>query len=184
MQPRDTHRLTFRSVTLEDAETLDALNRAPGVLRFLERNPASMEYLRDTLIPKRMRMAVDHPGYGLWLAHLRTSGAFVGTFGLKPDHPTEGDAELGYRLHPEYWGHGLATEASREIVRYAFDELNPGRLVAITMAVNTPSRKVMERIGLHHIRTFHEHFDAPLPGTEFGEVEYALTREEWLLRQS
>lgn len=181
MQPRDTERLTFRPVAIADAEVLDALNRAPGVLRYLERTPSPVEYLRDTLIPKRMRMAVDHPGYGLWLAHLRRSGAFVGSFSLKPNHPVHGEAEVGYRVLPDYWGQGLGSEGARELLRYAMDELQPERFVAFTMAVNTPSRNVMERIGLKYMRTFHEEFDDPLPGTEEGEVEYALTREEWLL---
>ena len=48
-----------------------------------------------------------------------------------------------------------------------------------TMAVNTRSRAVMERIGLRYARTFHPHFDDPLPGTERGEVECELTVEEF-----
>ena len=50
------------------------------------------------------------------------------------------------------------------------------------MAVNTPSRRVLERVGLRHVRTYHEHFDDPIPGTEQGEVEYAVTRSEWRVR--
>lgn len=69
-------------------------------------------------------------------------------------------------------------------MRFAFEELGANRVVAQTMAVNTPSRKVMERIGLRFVRSFHEVFDDPLPGTQHGEVEYALTREEWLLRRA
>ncbi|WP_338065529.1 GNAT family protein [Amycolatopsis antarctica] len=48
------------------------------------------------------------------------------------------------------------------------------------MAVNLASRRVMEKAGMRHARTFHVEFDDPIAGTEFGEVEYALTRTEWL----
>lgn len=185
MHPHDTDRLTFRIVTANDAAALTTLNNAPGVMRFLDRTAPSFEHVQHKTIPERQRMAVEHPGYGLWLAYLRETGEFVGRFGLRPNHPIEGDAELGYRLMPEYWGNGLATEGSREMLRYAFEMLRADRVVATTMAANVRSRSVMERIGLRYLRTYHLEFDHPLPGTELGEVEYALTRIEWLtLRRS
>ena len=48
------------------------------------------------------------------------------------------------------------------------------------MAVNLGSRRVMEKAGLAFVRTFHLEWDDPLEGTEQGEVEYAITRAEWL----
>ena len=46
------------------------------------------------------------------------------------------------------------------------------------MAVNLASRRVMEKSGLRYVRRFNLDFDDPLPGTEQGEVEYALTRDQ------
>ena len=40
-------------------------------------------------------------------------------------------------------------------------------------------RRVLERAGLRHVRTYHEHFENPIAGTEHGEVEYAITRSGW-----
>jgi hypothetical protein len=40
-------------------------------------------------------------------------------------------------------------------------------------------RRVMERTGLRFVRVFHETWDDPIDGTEHGEVEYELLREEW-----
>lgn len=48
------------------------------------------------------------------------------------------------------------------------------------MAVNTRSRRVMEKCEMRHVATFHVAFDDPLPGTEHGEVRYAITRSQWL----
>lgn len=182
MQPQATPRLTFRPLTEVDAPILNELNRSPGVMRYLDRTPPSLEHVNTQVIPEQLRIARDHSGYGMWLAYLQEYGECIGWFELEPNHPNAGDAEIGYRLFPDYWGRRLATEGARELVRYAFDELKARRCVAITMAVNIPSRRVMDRIGLEYIRTFHEEFEDPLPGTEQGEVEYALTREEWLLR--
>jgi RimJ/RimL family protein N-acetyltransferase len=45
------------------------------------------------------------------------------------------------------------------------------------MAVNLASRRVMERCGLRHVRTFHLDWPEPIAGSDQGEVEYELLRE-------
>ena len=67
----------------------------------------------------------------------------------------------------------------RALIRKGFTELGVQRVVAETMAVNTRSRRVMEKIGLRHVRTFFVDWPDPLPGSDQGEVEYALTRAEF-----
>jgi hypothetical protein len=37
----------------------------------------------------------------------------------------------------------------------------------------------MEKTGLTHVRTVYPHWRDPLPGSELGEVEYEITRDEW-----
>ena len=53
------------------------------------------------------------------------------------------------------------------------------RAYAEGMAVNIGSRRVMEKAGFRYVRTFHEDWHEKIPGDELGDVEYALTREEW-----
>lgn len=55
-------------------------------------------------------------------------------------------------------------------------------MFAETMAVNTASRATMNSVGLHYQRTLHREWDDSLPGSELGEVEYAITRTQWLRR--
>ena len=109
----------------------------------------------------------------------------MGWFAL---HPTEGDGpegyELGYRLERFAWGKGYATEGSRVLIRNGFAELGVRRVWAQTMAVNLASRRVMEKAGLAYVRTFRLEWEDPLPGTEHGEVEYALTKDDWERREA
>jgi RimJ/RimL family protein N-acetyltransferase len=77
------------------------------------------------------------------------------------------------------WGKGYATEGSRALIDNAFGELGARRVYAETMAVNTASRRVMEKAGLKFVRSFLQPWPDPIPGDEHGDVEYALTREEW-----
>jgi RimJ/RimL family protein N-acetyltransferase len=54
-----------------------------------------------------------------------------------------------------------------------------GRVVATTITVHTASRRVMEKAGLTYVRTAFPSWPDPLPGSEFGEVEYAIARYAW-----
>jgi RimJ/RimL family protein N-acetyltransferase len=101
---------------------------------------------------------------------------------LRPAEDSAHDeAELGYRLCKSAWGNGYATEVSRALIRRGFTELGMRRVVATTDRVNYASRRVMEKSGLTHVRTFR--FDDPWPhlpeGPEQDGVDYALTRAEW-----
>jgi RimJ/RimL family protein N-acetyltransferase len=95
----------------------------------------------------------------------------------QPDDPTVCD--LGYRILRRFWRRGLASEASRVLLRHAFDTVGQSRVIAQTMAVNAGSRGVMEAVGLRYVRTYYPHFDDLLPGSDQGEVEYEMTREMW-----
>jgi RimJ/RimL family protein N-acetyltransferase len=114
-------------------------------------------------------------------------GEFVGWWILEPpgradQGPVEGQAELGYRLLRRHWRKGLASEGARELIRYGFENVGLKRIFAETMAVNVASRATMAAIGMRQVRTFHLEWDDPIPGTELGEVEYAIDRERWLSR--
>ena len=111
----------------------------------------------------------------------KATGDFLGWFHLRPspDHPVADEPELGYRLRRASWGQGYATEGSRALIDRAFAELGASRVFAETMAVNTASRRVMEKTGLRLVRTFHADWPVRIPGDEHGDVEYAITRDEW-----
>jgi shikimate kinase len=120
------------------------------------------------------------PGFGTWAAIEKATGRFLGWFELRvPDGGTGTEAELGYRLRADAWGKGYATEGSRALIHKGFTELHLDRVYAETMTINIPSRRVMQRVGLRYVRTFQLTFDDPIPGTEHGEVEYELRRDQY-----
>ena len=92
--------------------------------------------------------------------------------------------ELGYRLRRDAWGAGYGTEGCRALIDKGFTELGVHRVYAETMAVNVASRRVMEKCGLRHVRTFVSDWPERIPGDEHGDVEYALTRAEWAAGRS
>ncbi|QZY29566.1 GNAT family N-acetyltransferase [Nocardioides coralli] len=102
-------------------------------------------------------------------------GDWLGWWCLAVDETDEAAAELGYRLRRTAWGHGYATEGSRVLLDHAFETLGLQRVWAQTMAVNTRSRGVMERLGMRHVRTYQGEWEDPLPGAWRGEVVYEIT---------
>ena len=81
-----------------------------------------------------------------------------------------------------HWRQGLASEGARALIRYGFEDVGLARIFAETMAVNAASRATMTSIGMQYVRTFQLDFDEPIPGSELGEVEYAISRKQWHLR--
>ncbi|GGO90913.1 GNAT family N-acetyltransferase [Wenjunlia tyrosinilytica] len=177
----ETERLVLRRFTEADADDLTALDRDPGVLRFIGTGePPTREAVRNEILPGIMALYERSPGLGFWAAVDRAAGGFLGWFEFRPVEAGSGEVvELGYRLRTRAWGRGCATEGARALVRKGFTELGVRRVVATTMSVNTGSRRVMEKAGLTYVRTLHETWPEYIEGAEHGDVEYALDRGDW-----
>ena len=174
----ETERLRLRRFTADDVGLLVDLDSDPEVMRFLTGQPTPRKEIENVVLPEILKVYDDHPELGTFAAEQKVDGAFIGWFGLQPT-ATPKTVDVGYRLKRTAWGKGYATEGTRALIDKAFAELGMERVVADTMAVNHRSRAVMRRSGLRFARLYHEHFDDPLPGTEFGEVEYAVDRRTW-----
>lgn len=173
-----TERLVLREFEDGDVAHLTELDSDPRVMQYISHTLTPAAVIRAQVLPQFLSEQQRSPRRGHWVALEESTGDFLGWFGLGAAEGSDG-ANLGYRLRAAAWGRGYATEGSRALVRLAFAELGADRVRAETMAVNLRSRRVMEKCGLRHVRTFHPHFDDPIDGTELGEVEYALDRAGW-----
>ncbi|MFT4217739.1 MAG: GNAT family N-acetyltransferase [Micropruina sp.] len=71
----------------------------------------------------------------------------IGLFGLGGWDRYHRRAEIGYNVHRDHWGQGLATEAVRGILEFAFTTMNLNRIEALIIADNHPSVRLVERVG-------------------------------------
>jgi RimJ/RimL family protein N-acetyltransferase len=167
-----TPRLLLRPATGADRMDLHRLEQDPDVMRYLNGGrptPLEPDANEAFLMPR------GHAD-GLWVVVEPQTGAFLGWVSLR----LQGEAgDLGYRFRRDAWGRGYATEAASAVLADAFERRGLSRITAQTMAVNLASRRLMERLGMRHERTFFVDFPDALPGSEHGEVEYAMTRERW-----
>jgi RimJ/RimL family protein N-acetyltransferase len=175
------------------------LDSDPEVLRYISGRARSRDEVVDSHA-RRMALAGTVDGLGYWMAfgsdggrrgttapEREDEGEFVGLLMLPPAHgPDQPDdptvSDLGYRILRRCWRQGLASEASRVLLRHAFDTVGQSRVIAQTMAANAGSRGVMAAVGMRYVRTYFPPWEEPLPGTDQGEVEYEITREMWLAR--
>jgi RimJ/RimL family protein N-acetyltransferase len=164
-----TPRLLLTRIGAADLAELCRMHRDPEVMATLG-GVRSDEVSADILAQLMAHWEVH--GFGYWMAHERSSGAFVGRGGLRRVVVGGGnEIEVGYALMPQYWGHGLATELARECARIGFEQLGLRSLVAFTLPTNQASRAVMQRVGFTYER------DVIWSG--MPHVLYRLPAERW-----
>jgi RimJ/RimL family protein N-acetyltransferase len=145
-----TERLLLRRWRASDIQPFRDLNADPRVMEFMP-EPLPPQ-LSDNLIA-RIERHFDEHGFGLFAAELRADQTFLGFIGLSVppfEAPFMPAVEIGWRLAANYWGHGLATEGARAVVRYAFEDLGLPGLVSFTIPQSLRSRRLMEKLGMTH----------------------------------
>lgn len=142
----ETERLVLREITMDDIEDMFRLHSNSEVQKYT--GDPLIETLEEMEKAIRTRISdYEKYGYGRWAAFLKNEMQFAGWAGLAY-LPEFDEIDLGYRFLPEYWGSGLATEASREILNFGFDKLKLRKIIAIAMKENKASIRVMEKVGM------------------------------------
>ena len=155
----ETERLILRQLTEEDADNLFELDSDPEVVRFTPDagKPKDYTVIQTEIIPRFLALYEQYEGYGVWAAVEKSSQAFIGWFFFRPAvHApyfdpalaNESDVEIGYRLRKAAWGKGYATVGSKALIFKGFSELGTQRVVAVALAANTASIRVLEKAGL------------------------------------
>lgn len=179
----ETERLLLRQFDHHDSDLLVELDGDPRVMRYITGGAStSRDEVEGEYLPAFLGYYERFPGYGFWAAIEKSTNDFLGWFHYRPapGDPLD-EPELGYRLRCEAWGKGYATEGSRALIAKGFADFDVQRVVASTMAVNTASRRVMEKSGMRLVRTFVAEWPVSIPGNQHGDVEYAISRTEWEL---
>jgi RimJ/RimL family protein N-acetyltransferase len=181
-RPLHTERLTLRPATEADTEPTWRYRQLETVNEWLTGLPADLDGYRQLFSdPARLATTVI-----VTLGHdatpiigdlmLRREDAWAQLDAADQAHSTQ--AALGWVFDPAYTGHGYATEAVHELIRYCFQDLGVRRVIANCLLDDDTSWRLMERVGmrreLHAIReSLHR------SGRWLDTVGYAILEEEW-----
>ncbi len=134
---------------------LAAINALPEAVRYLN---DAIPYTREDTERQSERFTRHWAeyGFGLWAATVVATGETIGFVGVA--HPLwfpglAHEVEIGWRLHPDAWGHGYATEAGRAALDAARDQLELTRIIAVIDSGNAASLAVAGRLGMSFERT-------------------------------
>ena len=85
--------------------------------------------------------------------------------------------ELGYELHKDYWKRGIASEAAREVLRFAFTDMGLNRVEANPFSHNEPSHKLLRGLNFTFEGTLREKYR--FRGKYYDQALYGILSEEW-----
>ncbi len=170
----ETRRLVLRAFREADAPDVYAYAKNPKVGPPAGWKPhASPE---ESLAIVRSFIREDE----VWAIVDKATGHVVGSIGLHKDDK-RGNARsrmIGYVLAEPYWGRGLAVEAARAVMRFAFDTLSMDVLGIIHFPFNARSRRVIEKCGFRYEGTIRR--ATPVyTGEVYDDCCYSITREEY-----
>lgn len=156
----ETERLNLRDWETKDLLPFQKMNANAQVRRYF---PSLLSYRRSEIDMENMDSIIQESGLGLFAVELKETGEWLGFIGVnyvsKDSHYSFKELpfyEIGWRLIPEVWGNGLATEGAEAVMKYARDK-GIKELYSFTSENNLPSRKVMEKLGM----TFLDNFEYP-----------------------
>lgn len=175
----ETERLVLRPWAEDDLDALAAIFAEPAFWHYpFGRGLTRAETQR--YLERQMGHWATH-GFGLWAAELKEGRRLIGYIGLSL--PTwlpqvMPAVEVGWRLHPDHWGRGLATEGGRASLRYGFDVLDLDRIISIVMAGNAGSRRVMAKLGMVQVSTTRD------AERDVSLEIHEITRAAWAVRNA
>jgi RimJ/RimL family protein N-acetyltransferase len=170
-----TTRLLLRPFSESDTDAIFALQSNPRVLRYWDSPPWQDRAQAERFIARCKQIELDE--FGVRLAIERISdGKFIGWCSLMSWNKEFRSAKIGYCLAEAAWGQGVATEAGRALVRWAFDTLNLNRVQAEADTRNIASGRVLEKLGFLREGTLRE--DCIVEGEVSDSWVYGLLKRD------
>jgi len=166
-------RLKIEPIVWSDLENIHQLHSLPEVDEFNTLGiPANLEETKQVIKPWIEEYQIQKIRNYTLAIRLLDSDQFIGLFGLKLGSEKFKRGEVWYKLHPDYWRKGYATEALNRVLNFGFGKLKLHRIEAGCAVQNIGSIKVLEKVGM--TREGHRRKILPLKSGWSDNYEYAI----------
>ena len=180
-----SERLILRQWQQDDLEPLVTMSNDARVMEFF---PSFHSREECEAMLQRIQAHHQQHGFCYWAVEIPGITRFAGFIGLavpRFDAHFTPCVEVGWRLMPEYWGRGYATEGAAAAMRFGFETAGLDEIVSMTAIINTRSQRVMQKLGMTCNRD--EDFDHPFVPPEHQltrHVLYRIRRQEFCRQTS
>lgn len=155
-----TERVLVRPWRVEEADEFFDIYRRVEVVRWLGATPLRDRHEAVEMIERAQARLKEDPRFGSWAVVERSRGAPVGGVIFKPLPDGDGEVEIGWQLHPDHWGQGLASEAAGAVLRRGFAD-GISEVWAVTHLDNHRSAAVCRRLGMRLLGVTHRWYHEP-----------------------
>ena len=173
----ETERLYLRERLVSDAKEIFAYASLAEVTWPAGFPPAESveeeENYLENIMPKRWIEQKIPSGYGICL---KGTDEVIGSIDFNNRYADD-VLEMGYLLHPDYWGQGIVTEAARALINLAFKELGLHKIELTCFGYNLQSQRVAEKLGFTLEARIRDRKDAQ--GNRCDDLRYGLLKSEW-----
>lgn len=141
----ETERLFLRDWVPDDWKRYKPLATDPRVLKYIGHGEPSPDERVKRFVWGGIEKSKTR-GWILWPVIHREDAELIGFCGFGDGFPP--DVEIGWRLRPEYWGQGLATEIAQAVLDYGWQQFQFKRVIAIIQPANKSSIRVAQKLGM------------------------------------
>jgi len=149
-----SERLGYRQWSMSDLDWFADLCANPEVMRHF---PNTLDRSQSEALIKRLISLYETHGYTYYATETLDDQRPIGFVGVAYQDYLNDQApwqDIGWRLHPDYWGLGLATEGARACLQYCQSALSINQVKAVAPLTNLPSINIMKKIGMQYVKTF------------------------------
>lgn len=149
-----SERLGFRNWRADDADWFHRINSNTEVMRHF---PKTYTLPQTEQLIERMQQQFNKHQFCYFAVEILATKENIGFIGLC-EQTYEIDfnpsVDIGWRIHPDFWHKGYATEGAKACLHYGFEHCNLPKIVSVATKNNTPSISVMQKIGMQKVKEF------------------------------
>jgi [ribosomal protein S5]-alanine N-acetyltransferase len=173
----DSIRLILNEISWDDLEDIHRLHSFPEVDEFNTIGiPENIEETKELIRPLIEGQTKTPRKSYTWKIVLKDSKDFIGIAGINLSCDKFKLGEIYYKLLPKHWGKGYATEISKTLIKYGFDNFHLHKVEAGVATGNFRSIKVLEKSGM--IREGLRRKILPIRGQWIDNYHYAIVEDD------